>query len=333
VKEEGIDVPRHASVTDHQVLKGEGVTAKIEGHQVFVGNKRLFSRLKMFQSLSDENVELSRQLLETGGTVGFIGTNDDGIIGIFCVKDVVRDDARVVVDALKESRIDTLICTGDSDQAAQAVAKEIGIPPGAVNSQLFPEDKLHFVGSLKRPQPKTCSVFRQKRYVLFCGDGINDAPALAVADVGVSMGEGAAMALEMSDVTLMDSSLMKLVFAIEMGRRVLRTVKENIIISLLAKVAVVVLTFAGKMTLLYAIAADVGIMLLVTLNGMKLLPSSTIVHVTRLRRRNGKSSFGVSSKKNVGDGFELIGSAKLFNHYDDATEQSKDGLMEDAEIV
>ena len=97
------------------------------------------------------------------------------------------------------------------------------------------------------------------------------------------------MAMEMSDITLMDSNLTKLSYAIEMGRRVLRTVKENICLSLLAKVGVVAATFLGKMTLLLAIAADVGIMLVVTLNGMKLLPSEiydpkAFMEVTNLRR-------------------------------------------------
>jgi magnesium-transporting ATPase (P-type) len=99
-------------------------------------------------------------------------------------------------------------------------------------------------------------------------------PALAVADVGVSMGEGVgtALAMEMSDVTLMDSNLQKLEYVLNMGTRVVFTIQENICMSLACKVLVVVLTFAGYMTLLYAIVSDVGVMLLVTLNGMKLLP-------------------------------------------------------------
>ena len=100
--------------------------------------------------------------------------------------------------------------------------------------------------------------------------------------------------MEMSDITLMDSQLTKLSYAIKMGRRVLRTVKENILISLAAKFAVVVWTFQGKMTLFLAIAADVGIMLLVTLNGMKLLPNHEydpriIMDVTALKRRRRSS--------------------------------------------
>lgn len=111
------------------------------------------------------------------------------------------------------------------------------------------------------------------------------------------------MAMEMSDVTLMDSNLTKLSYAIKMGRRVLRTVKENICLSLLAKAGVVAATFMGKMTLLLAIAADVGIMLIVTLNGMKLLPSQAydpmaFMEVTNLQRKARR-------KKTTSGDFEL----------------------------
>ena len=103
---------------------------------------------------------------------------------------------------------------------------------------------------------------------------IIDGPALAVADIGVAMGEGAALAMEMSDVTLMDSKLDKLLFSIKMGTKVIMTVQENIAFSVAAKVIVITLTFGGKMTLLGAIASDVGVMLLVSINGMKLLPKN-----------------------------------------------------------
>lgn len=306
-KAEGVNVPRQMSVTDHQILKGEGIMAKINGKiQVYVGNQRLFNRLGMLELLSPENKNLVEEWGDSGGTLGFIGSREDGIIGMFCVKDSVREEAREAIDELKEAGIEAWICTGDSDATAQAVAKEIGIPEHCVNSQLLPEDKLQFVKGLKRPRPKRFALCREKRYVLFCGDGVNDAPALAAAEIGVSMGEGAAMALEMSDVTLMDSRLTKLTYAIRMGQRVLRTVKENIIISFVAKLLIIVLTFMGKMTLLYAIAADVGVMLLVTLNGMKLLPNTSFDLVSPRRSRRGRAII----KQRVGIGtntdFELV---------------------------
>jgi len=274
VKSEGLNIPRHIQMTEHTILKGEGITGKADGRSVYVGNQRLFSRLGMFDVLPFHTKDLVESWSSTGGTVGFIGTGGEGIFGAFCVKDEIREEARSVVEWFRDAHIDTIICTGDSVTAAHAVAKEVGIPRGAVYSQLLPEDKMHLVGSLKRPQPKRLALCRKKRYVLFCGDGVNDAPALAAADIGASMGEGAAVAMEMSDVTLMDSKLNKLSHAIKMGRRVLKIVKENILISLVAKLVVVGLTFLGTMTLLLAITADVGIMLLVTLNGMKLLDSN-----------------------------------------------------------
>ena len=99
------------------------------------------------------------------------------------------------------------------------------------------------------------------------------------------MGEGAAVAMEMSDVTLMDSNLDKLVFVLKMGQRVMHTVQENIILSLVCKLVVVILTFAGSMNLLFAIASDVGVMLIVTLNGLKLLPREKAGPLVKLRRK------------------------------------------------
>lgn len=306
-KNEGVKIPRQKVITDHQILKGEGITAKVDSKlQVYVGNRRLFNRLGIFDSLSSSDKNLIEEWEETGGTTGFIGSREDGIFGMFCVKDSVRDEAKNALKELKEAGVKAYMCTGDSDATAQSVAKEVGISIDCVNSELLPEDKLKFVQGLRRPKSKQLPWSSKKRYVIFCGDGVNDAPALAAVDIGVSMGEGAAMALEISDVTLMDSRLKKLPYLIHMGRRVLRTVKENIAFSFVAKVAVVVLTFCGKMTLLYAIVSDVGVMLLVTLNGMKLLSNNSFDTESRKRSRRRRpivqQDTGLGSKTE----FELV---------------------------
>lgn len=289
-RKEGVYVPKHLSMTNHTVLKGEGVSAFIDGKMVYAGNRRLFKRLGMFDMLSMSKKRMTDGWSSEGGTVGFLCVEGTGIIGAFCVVDAVREEAKDVVKQLTDGGIEVIMLTGDGDGAAQAVAREIGLPASQVHSQLLPEDKLHFVGGQINPPPKRCGACAAKSLVLMVGDGINDAPALAAADVGVAMGEGASLAMEMSDITLMDSNLSKLVFTMKMGTRVVMTIQENLLLSVVAKLLVVGLTFGGKMTLLAAIAADVGVMLIVTLNGMKLLPSGR--EPPKLsKRRSTKSTY------------------------------------------
>ena len=282
VKSEGVTVPSNVTVKEHTLLPGEGVTALINKQNVYVGNRRLFERLGMYNDLPIEMKHITVQWeIEQGGTVGFIGIDGFGIIGSYCATDVIRLEAKETVQAFLAAGFDVLMLTGDGGGAAKSVARQVGIPESSVHSQLLPEDKLTFVTNLKASNDEhtandasRISFFRKERKLLFCGDGVNDAPALAFADVGISMGEGAALAMEMSDVTLMDSNLAKLRYVVQVGAKVLQTIRENIIISLMCKLLVISLTFGGYMTLLFAIASDVGVMLLVTLNGMKLLPRS-----------------------------------------------------------
>ncbi|GKY93554.1 hypothetical protein MPSEU_000322800 [Mayamaea pseudoterrestris] len=285
-KVEGISAPSNADVKEHCILEGEGVEATVNGNKVYVGNMRLFRRLGMYEKMPLGDRILAEKWMKEGATVGFLGDMDKGIVAAFAVTDKVRSEAKKIVDTLLREGYDIMLLTGDSEDAAQAVARQVGICPGGVHSQLLPEDKLHFVGSLKHPQSTGCSgICKRNPKVLFLGDGVNDAPAIAIADVGVSMGEGAAIAMEMSDVTLLDSNLEKLVYVLQMGKRVTHTIRENIILSLLCKLVVVALTFAGSMTLLFAIASDVGVMLLVTLNGLKLLPREQVGSLAKLRRK------------------------------------------------
>merc|ERR1740136_82656 len=117
-----------------------------------------------------------------GGTVGFIGIEGKGIVGVFCVTDAVRSEARDVVRSLREGGIKVLLLTGDGEGAARSVANQIDLPQEFVHSQLLPEDKLHFVGSMLEPSVKRCSsVCTPRPRLMMVGDGVNDAPALAVA--------------------------------------------------------------------------------------------------------------------------------------------------------
>jgi len=282
-KMEGVRMPKDSSVFDHTILKGEGVTAIVEGEKMFVGNIRLFQRLGYYESLSESEKIDAAKWNEEGGTVGFLGIENIGIVAMYCVSDSIRKEAKHVVHSLQQDGIEVIMLTGDGDGAAKAVGKEVGIPEECIYSQFLPDDKLHHLASRQgfgsRKTINTCGT--DNDLMLLCGDGVNDAPALSIADVGVAMGEGAALAMEMSDVTLMDSDLDKLLFSMKIGAKVIVTVQENIIFSIVSKVLVAILTFCGRMTLFGAIVSDVGVMLLVSLNGMKLLPHDRLLFMRK----------------------------------------------------
>lgn len=313
-KKEGI-VASQLNLTEHSILKGEGVTAYVDEERVYVGNERLFKRVDMYD-VSPEHVESARKWSDEGGTVGYIGIDgarERSIVGIYCVKDTVRDEAYDVITSLLREGIEIKMLTGDGEGAALAVGNEIGLPITSIQSQLLPEDKLRYISELKGSSTNILSSLSdEKNTILFIGDGVNDAPALAMADVGVAMGDGAALAMEMSDVTLMDSNLSKLIFSMKLGAKVIATVKQNIAFTMLVNSIAVVLTLFGRMTLLWAIASDVGVMLLVTINGMKLLSERTINSIDEAKqktrapwRRNGQH-YVLPSTPFDNDGLELV---------------------------
>ena len=280
-KIEGVSSARHLKLENHTFLAGEGVSAQVNGVNVHVGNAQLFKRLGLYDSLPEIEKQQALTWANESGTVGFISIEGRGIVGSYCVSDSVRHESYDVIQSLLGLGIDCHMLTGDGNIAAESIGRKVGLTPDNIKSQLKPEDKLRFVTAMKddsdlKSQKHYFGSMR-KRKVLMCGDGINDAPALAAAHIGVAMGEGAALAMETSDVTLMDSNLNKLLFSIKIGSRVTNTIIQNITFSLVVKAIVMGFTIVGRSSLWAAIVSDVGAMLIVTLNGMKLLPSNKSV--------------------------------------------------------
>jgi Cd2+/Zn2+-exporting ATPase len=213
---------------------------------------------------------------QSGGTVGFISIEGEGIVGAYCVADKIRHEAKEVVTTLKCMGIDITMITGDQRGAALAIGAQIGLEETDIISEMFPEDKLAVIRNKVEENKRNGKRWMAKKSVVMVGDGVNDAPALALANVSVAMGEGAALAMQTADLTLLDSDLRKLLYVIRMGKRVRRTIFENISFSLVTKAVVMGFTFAGRVSLWAAIASDVGAMLIVTMNGMKLLPSRNL---------------------------------------------------------
>lgn len=277
-RNEGVTSAGNMVTDKHTVLEGEGVVVNTNGQRVHVGNHRLFRRLGLLNTLPSHHVHNVEHWSSHLGTVGFIGVEDLGIVGIYCVADAVRPESPQVMSDLRQMGIEVTMLTGDAYKSALMIGHQVGLTPENIRSELLPSEKLDLVREMKQVNPSLSSSSsilscRRHRLVLMCGDGVNDAPALACADVGVAMGTGAALSMETSDVTLMESHLTKLVYCLRMGRRVQRTILENIMFSFTAKAAVLVLMFAHRSSLWFAIVSDVGAMLIVTMNGMKLLPS------------------------------------------------------------
>ena len=273
IKAEGIAIPTSLSVEDHTFLPGEGVEGFINGKKVYVGNERLFRRLGMFESM----LGTQRQEVESWeGTIGFTSIEGEGIVGAYCVADAPRPESAEVIQELKTMGMKVQMLTGDKIDTALSIGQKIGMNESDITSELLPTEKLQLISELKtdtsNSNPLLSLFFAKPRLVLMCGDGVNDAPSLVVANVGVAMGEGAALAMETADVTLMDSNLTKLSYSIKMGKRVIQKIRENVVFSIVVKVAVLWLTLTNRVGLWAAIGSDVGSMIVVTLNGMALLP-------------------------------------------------------------
>jgi len=277
IKAEGVPIPNALVVKNHTFLAGEGIEGSINGKKVYVGNERLFRRLGMF-----ENIPLTqRQEFESWdamcGTIGFMSIGDQGIVCAYCVADAPRPEAALVIKELREMGLNVRMFTGDNRETAMSIGSKIGMEKDEIMSELMPSQKLSLVNQLKVDttisNPLRDLFFAKPRLVLMCGDGVNDAPSLVAANVGVAMGGGAALAMETADVTLMDSNLLKLSYSIKMGRKVIQKIRENVVFAIAVKLLVLGLTVTNHVGLWAAIGSDVGSMIVVTLNGMTLLPN------------------------------------------------------------
>ncbi|MFI4810153.1 HAD-IC family P-type ATPase, partial [Listeria monocytogenes] len=195
-----------------------------------------------------------------GKTAMLFGTNQK-LISIVAVADEVRSSSQHVIKRLHELGIEkTIMLTGDNQATAQAIGQQVGV--SEIEGELMPQDKLDYIKQLKINFGKVAMV----------GDGINDAPALAAATVGIAMGgAGTDTAIETADVALMGDDLQKLPFTVKLSRKTLQIIKQNITFSLVIKLIALLLVIPGWLTLWIAIMADMGATLLVTLNGLRLM--------------------------------------------------------------
>ncbi len=198
--------------SEFNAIPGQGVEALVEGKKLFLGNLRLMKERGF--SLNGLEKEAAK-LLEGGKTVMFLG-RDSQVAGIIALADTLKPGAREALQALRKMGIETAMLTGDNRRTAEAIAREAGID--RVLAEVLPE---HKAGEVKKLQ-------EEGKVVAMVGDGINDAPALAQADVGIAIGTGTDVAMETGDITLISGDLMGVATAISLSKRTMRTIKQNL---------------------------------------------------------------------------------------------------------
>ncbi|MBQ9879142.1 MAG: cadmium-translocating P-type ATPase [Clostridia bacterium] len=242
--------PERSRVTDIKEIAGQGVTATIDGHKVAAGNAKLMNTLGV------EYVDC-----RSSGTIVHMAI-DGAYSGHIVISDVVKPTAKQTIAELKKAGVTkTVMLTGDSRKTAENVADQIGVDE--VKSELLPADKVEEVERLLGEKPANGKL-------VFVGDGVNDAPVLARADIGVAMGAlGSDAAIEAADVVLMDDDPMKTAKAIGISKKCLRIVKENIGLTIGVKVACLALGALGIANMWVAVFADVGVMIIAVLNAIR----------------------------------------------------------------
>ena len=233
-------------------IPGQGVKGVIKGQEYLVGNTKLFN------NISPEINQLEQQ----GYSVIIVGTATT-ILGVITISDYLKDNIKPVIKRLLQKNIAVSMLTGDNSAVATLVATESGIKEFFAN--LLPEEKMLVIKKMK-----------ESKKVAMVGDGINDAPALAIADIGIAMGKkGTAVALETADIVLMKDDIAKLDYVMELSKQTKNIIKQNITFALLIKFLAIISVFPGYLTLWLAILADMGATVIVTLNSMRLLKKAS----------------------------------------------------------
>ena len=245
-KEENISYKTAESAKE---IAGHGSVIKLDGSEVLAGNKKLMNQYH----IAGEYKETTSY-----GTEVFLA-KDGVLIGAVVIADTLKDDAKSAIASLKAQKLHTVMLTGDSESAANAIAEETGIDE--VYSKLLPDEKL-----LKLQEQRT-----KHGAVMFVGDGINDAPVLAGADCGAAMGSGADAAIEAADVVFMTSSVEAIPQAIAIGKKASRIAWRNVVFALVVKALVMILGLLGFANMWMAVFADTGVAMLCVLNSIRAL--------------------------------------------------------------
>jgi Cd2+/Zn2+-exporting ATPase len=239
-----------------KVISGRGIEATYKGMKYWLGNEQSLQHLPF--NLSEKTRSSMNELKKAGLTIVLVADKNE-VLGMFGITDEIREESKAVIAELHRCGIrHTAMLTGDHHQTAEKVAHAVGV--SEYYGGLLPEDKVAKVKELAK-----------RGVVGMIGDGINDAPALASAQLGIAMGKGTDSAIETADIVLMQDHLGKLPSAIHIARRVNRIVRINISVAMGLKLLALLLTIPGWLTLWIAILSDMGATIIVTLISLTIL--------------------------------------------------------------
>lgn len=248
---------QNLKITSNNTVKGQGIEAEIEQHRVLVGNLKLMAANHI--DLTDEQDANLKELQETGSSTVIVAI-DQKVQQIIGVSDVIRDNVKENLAALKRLGIKKLVMlTGDNEITANHVASELGIDE--VHANLLPENKVTFVKQLKDTG----------HTVAFVGDGINDSPSIATADIGIAMGGGTDVAIETSDIVLMQSSFQELVHAYGLAKKTVANTRQNIVIAIGTVVFLLIGLIFGYIYMASGMFVHEASILVVIFNAMRLI--------------------------------------------------------------
>lgn len=245
-KEKGIALDKPASLEE---IAGHGIAAVMPEGRILCGNRKLMEKY---------HVEMKNIQMDSYGAEVFVAV-DGTFAGYMLISDTIKGDAKSAISRLKSFGLRTVMLTGDSEASANAVARETGIDE--VHAKLLPQDKLNILTQVRSKHGA----------VMFVGDGINDAPVLAGADVGAAMGSGADAAIEAADAVFMNSSVEAIPDSIAIARATSRIAMQNVVFALIIKLAVMILGLIGYANMWMAVFADTGVAMLCVLNSIRIL--------------------------------------------------------------
>lgn len=239
-------------VTETQEISGKGVLAKVDGKMVLVGNEKI---------MKEYNIKFQKS--EETGTIVYVAINDE-FAGTILIADKIKEDSYKAVKLFKNNNVKKVVMlTGDRDNISESIANELNLDE--YHAELLPQDKVSWVEKLMTQKSSGGKL-------IFVGDGINDAPVLALSDIGIAMGGlGSDAAIEVADVVIMTDEPSKIANSVQISKKTMRIVKQNIVFAIAVKIGVLILSAFGVSTMWEAVFADVGVSVLAIVNALRVL--------------------------------------------------------------